>query len=515
MWSFVSGLPVGALAGWLLLREPQPLALAWCAAGGGVALTLVVSQLARWRDDEAERPRHLAAASSVAWIALPAAGAVLGGFGPGSWFYLAAVVAVLGAALFAGTRAIGAAGGPGRWLVRAFVAIVLGALAAPALGSLAAAARGSGVPPLAASLRTFALDVDAGVATRPLPVCSDAPIRARVILERGAHPSLSPDGGAVWFDAPVESEQGRRQIHRLERSTGAVTCWSCGEPGNNVRPAAGDSGATLVFQSDRDASWRHPDNTNVLLGAARTDAARPPSHQLTFSPEPNGHPLLGPGSQVLVWSRRSRGRYEVVGAAIRSGHGGILLGEPSALFTGGAQWVAPLAWSPDGRTLVVASGNPFAPLAAVAIDPATGAATALGEDVAPAASLDGDGGWLALATTRGGHWAGALPAGLGFALAPWAEALGRREALRTTTGVRSGPAGGAWLTGSPSAARTLHLPDDVAAWGEPTGIALEADGSGLVLGQRRSGGGERLVAVSFACSKTASTGSAPVSASPP
>jgi len=507
-WSFVSGLPMGALAGLVLLRAPSPLALAWCAAAGGVALVVAVSLLARWRDDETERPRHLAAASSAGWTALPAAGAVVAGFGPGAWLYLAAVLAALCVALLAGARSIGGAGGPLRWLVRALVAAVLGAIAAPLLGAAAAAARGSGVPPLPGTLRSFIFDVDAAVPTRPLPICSDAPVHTRVILDRGAHPSLSPDGSTLWFDAPVEAEQGRRQIHRLERSTGQVVCWSCGEPGNNTRPSAGDSGVSLVFESDRDASWWHPDDTNVQLATTGTVAPRPPSHQLTFSPGPDGHPVLGPGSQVVAWSRRSGGRYQVVGAAIRSGHGGVLLGQPSPLFEGGAQWVAPLAWSTDGRTLVVARGNPFAPLAAVALDPATGAALALGDDAAPAASLDADGGWLALATARGGHWAGALPAGLGFALAPWAQALARSQALRTTTGLRSGPAGADWLAGAAPSAKMLRLPEDVAAWGEPTGIALERDGSGVVIGQRRGADEERLVSVSLECAQTAAASSA-------
>ena len=510
-WSFASGLPIGALAGLVALRDPQRLGLGWCAAAAGVALAVAVSLLARVNDDEAERPRHLAAAASAGWAALPASIAVLAGFGPGPWLYLAAAVAALAIALFAGARSIGAAGGPVRWLARAGVAIALGALAAPALGAAAAAARGSGVPPLPGAFRNFVLDMDAAVATRPLPVCGDAPIRTAVILDRGAHPSLSPDGAAVWFDASVEAEQGRRQIHRLDRRSGEVICWSCGEPGNNVRPSAGDTGVSLVFESDRDASWRHPDDTNLQLAATGAVGSRPPSRQLTFSLGPDERPLLGPGSQVVAWSRRSGGRYQVVGASIRSGHGGVLLGEPSPLFEGGAQWVAPLAWSRDGRTLVVARGNPFAPLAAVALDPASGATGALGDDAAPAASLDGDGGWLVLATARGGHWAGALPASLGFALAPWAELLGRREPLRTTTGIRSGPAGAPWLAGPAPAAKMLRLPDEVAAWGEPTGIALEPDGSGLVIGQRRAAGDERLVSVSFECARTAAAGRASAS----
>jgi len=508
-WCFVSGLPIGALAAFVLMPRAPAAALAWGAVAGGAALALAASLLARWRDDESERPRHLAAGSSAGWLALPAFAAALLGFAPGAWAYAAASLAALAAALLVGARSIGSGGGPASWLVRAVAAVALGALAAGALGALVAAARGAGVPPLPERFRRAVFDMDAGVATRPLPSCSEESGRPRVLLERGARPALSPDGAVLWFDAPADTDQGRRQIHRLERTSGVVSCWSCGEPGNNTRPAAGDTGASLVFETDRSASWRHPDDTDVQLAVARPGAARPPSRQLTFAPDPDDHPLLSPGSQMIAWSRRDAGRYEVVSAAIRTGHGGVLLGEPGVLFRGGAQWVAPLAWSPDGRTLLVARGNPFAPLAAVALDPATGAAVELGGDAAPAAAFDADGGWLALATARGGHWAGALPAGLGFALAPWAESLGRDHALRTTTGLRSGPAPGAGLGGSAGPPRPLRLPDELARWGEPTGLALEPDGSGFVVGQRRADGAERLVSVPLACTRTAAPEHAP------
>jgi len=490
-WSFASGLPIGALCALVLLPRAAAQALAWGAVVGGALLVLVVSLLARWRDDESDRPRHLATAASAGWAAPPAAAAVLLGFAPGAWAYAIACLAALGVALFAGARAIGPSGGVARWLARALVALGLGVPATLALGALAAAAHGVGVPPLPERFRDFVLDVDASVPTRPLPACEDVPARDEVLLERGAHPSLSPDGALLWFDAPADADHGRRQIHRLERASGEIDCWSCGEPGNNTRPAAGD--ASLVFETDRDAGWRHPGDRDVQLAATRATGARPPSRQLTFSPDPDVRPLLGPGSRMVAWSRREAGRYQVVAASIRSGHGGVLLGEPGVLFEGGAEWVAPLAWSADGRTLVIARGNPFAPLAALALDPATGAVATLAADAAPGAAFDGDGGWLALATARGGHWAGALPSALGFALAPWAEALSGRAELRSTSGVRAGPAATSAAVGA------LHLPEPLAQWGEPTGIAVEPDGSGFVLGQRSADGAERLVQVSLSC----------------
>ena len=58
------------------LRDPAPLHLVWGALGGGVLLAVVVSLLARGHDDEFERGRHLAAATSFGWAAVPAAVAV-------------------------------------------------------------------------------------------------------------------------------------------------------------------------------------------------------------------------------------------------------------------------------------------------------------------------------------------------------------------------------------------------------------------------------------------------------
>jgi hypothetical protein len=101
--------------------------------------------------------------------------------------------------------------------------------------------------------------------------------------------------------------------------------------------------------------------------------------------------------------RRSAGRYDVVAASIRSGHGGLLLGTPGLLASGGAQWIAPVAWSPDGRMLLVARGNPFAPLAMEAVEPTRFERQLLGSDAALAGSFDGDGGWLDFATTRPLH----------------------------------------------------------------------------------------------------------------
>lgn len=497
-WSFASGLPLGAFAAIAWARDPAT-ALTWApwgALAGGLLLALATTLLARWRDDEPERGRHLAMAASAGWLAVPAGLAWWLGFAPGRTGWLALCAAVLGLALWRGARTLGPAGGLPRQALRAALYVTGGALAALVIGALAAALGGAGFREPNPRLAALVYDLDAAVATRALPSCAPEPEAVRVLLERGAHPSLSPDGRVLWFDAAPEGG-GARQIHRLERASGEVACWTCGEPGNNVRPHAGDTGLGLVFDSDRHASWLHPDDTDVYLASTKRAMA---SRRLTFRPGPDERALLGPGARLVVWSRREGGRYEVVSAAVRSGHGGILLGEPGVLARGGAEWIAPLAWASDARTLVVGRGNPFAPLAGVAFDPATGEEARVGEGLAPAASFTPDGGWLAFATAQGGHWGGAFPGALGFALGPHATALALDRPLLSNTVVRSGP------TAEAAAAGALALPAELAGWGEPTGLALEPDGAGFVLGQRRAGAAgveERLVEVTLSCGGTA------------
>jgi hypothetical protein len=494
LWGFLCGLPLGALVA--LVAGGTVQWLAWGAAASGVALGVGVGWLGGFRDDEPERSRHLAAAAGSAWLALPAGLAVWLGLAPDPWIFVALVMLATGAALFVAARAIGPAGGGVRWLARALGFALLGG---PALFGLAAGWAGLHGPAVREPVTSFAsavYDLDARVATRPLPACSAKPRALRVLSERGAHPSLSADGRFVWFDAASAEDGGRRQIHRLDRNAGTSECWTCGEPGDNVRPAVGDGGRSLVFESDRGAGWRHPDDSDVYQLSTRRKGS---SRRLTFSPGPDARPLLAPASRIVAWSRRERGRYEVVAAAIRSGHGGLLLGNVGVLATGGARWVAPLAWSPDARTLVIGRGNPFAPLEAIAIDPATSSAARLGDDVV-AAGFVADGAWLAVATAQGEHPAGALPEAFGFALGPWADALSRRRPLLRGSGVRSGAAS------DPDAASALELSDEVARWGAPTGLALEPDGSGLLLGQRRStpdGVEERLLEIAFQCDLTA------------
>ncbi len=500
LWSFACGLPIGAFAAVATSPDADTAAARayWGAAAGGLVLALLTEWLARRRDDEHDRGRHLAIGASASWLAIPAAIASWLGFGPGPVPWLGVCAVVLGLALWRGARAIGPAGGPLRPALAAVTWLAVGAVAALAIGTAMAAMRGGGpVASPSPRLASTVYDFDASVVTQPLPSCERAPRAVRTLLETGARPSLGPDGRILWFDAPVAGEEGRRQIHRFDRETGVIECWTCGEPGNNVRPDAGDSGLALVFESDRAANWLSPDDTEIfLLGTAR----RGPSRRLTFRPGPDESPRLGPRSQLVVWSRRERGHYQVVSAALRSGHGGILLGNVGVLATAGAEWIAPLGWASDGRTLVLGRGNPFAPLEGLAVDPATGSVSALGTDLAPSVAFVADGGWLAFPTAQGGHWAGALPRSLGFALAPWARSRSRERPLLHGTGVRSGPAS------DPTVSHELALPAEWANWGAPTGLALDPDGRGLVLGQRREtshGIDERLVEISLDCDGTA------------
>ena len=98
-------------------REHQAAQLAWGAGAGAAALLGVVSLLARRRDDEPERGRHLAMGASAGWLALPACGAALLGFAPGGRPLAALVVLALSLSLAAAIRAMNgeSIGAPAPW----------------------------------------------------------------------------------------------------------------------------------------------------------------------------------------------------------------------------------------------------------------------------------------------------------------------------------------------------------------------------------------------------------------
>lgn len=346
--------------------------------------------------------------------------------------------------------------------------------------------------PLPGSERSGAIyELDARVVTLALPPCAPRVASSRVLLDRGAHPRLSPEGDLVWFDAAAD---GRRQVHRLAMAGGDAQCWTCEEAGNNERPSPGEGSRAVAFDTDRYATRWAPFDREIQLAAGRGARPSAPSVRLTLDPAADLAPVLGPGAQVLVWSRQERGRSSLVGAGIRSGHGGILLGPASLLVSGGLSAVWPLAWSPDARSLVFVRGNPLGTLHAFRLDPATGQETWLGAGaVAAPAGASGDGGWLALATSADDGLAARLPGWLGFVLAP----------LRMATGGHAPLQGSGARAGEPLAPGMAIDLGPLSSWGWPTGVALAPDGRSLVLGQRRStpaGVEERLVEARLDCS---------------
>lgn len=491
IWGLVAGAPVGVLAAFAAGARSWT-ALEIGAALGGAALLLAVHLAGRFASPEAERGAHLARGASVGLAALPAAAASWLGLQPGALAALAAVVAVLAVRLGFAMRASGPGGGWIRQLADAALAVVAGAVISLAAAALVAALGGPARGPSGGEgLASYVYGIDAGVALGPDPGCAPE-VAAQEVLGSGASPAVGDDGRTVWFEAP--GPDGRRQIHRLDRAEGSVRCWTCNEPGNNRRPKLSANGASIVFETDRHRAAFEP--VNVELHAFSARAAEPKgSRRLTFDPAPDAFGSLDPGGRALVWSSGRGGRYAVARAALLTGHGGLLLGEPGALVAGGATWVAPLAWSPDARALVVLRGDPFGVQHAFALDPATGRETALSRPEARvvAASFSSDGATLAVATTRPAAASAALPEWLGF-LTGRLEALGAAEPARFRgSGVRMGPSDGA-LSEVPLG--------DVARYGYPTGVALEPDARALVLGQRRAAPGraeERLVRIELRC----------------
>jgi hypothetical protein len=486
VWCFLGGLAPGALAALAFGPPAWPLArLVAAGALAGGALALLVAALAR--RGSPERGRALAAAAGLGHAGWPALGAAWLGLAPGPRALAGAVLLLLfGALLARAARAPAGRASPAR---AAALGLAGGALAALVAGG-AWARLGAVSPVLGGDAAAGIFDLDARIAPRPLPRCGPAPTRVEVLLERGAHPRLTRDGAALWFDAP--GPDGRRQVHRLLLPGGEVACFTCGEPGENRRPDPSDTGTSVLFESDRDRSARTPSNTNLRLISARGEPGSRASRQLTFDPGRDDHALFAPDGRSLLWSRGADGRFDVVAAAFSRGHGGLLLTAPRVVVAGGSAWVAPLAWSPDARALVVGRGGPRRPFAAELLDPANGALAALGP--LAGAAFSADGGRIALTRAPGAAGPG-LRAGLGFLLGPLAVARGGPPAAP--------PGPSALETGDTGAeAAPVELGPE-AAWGAPTGVALGPAGDWLVLGQRRAAaaGGveERLLRVTLDC----------------
>lgn len=505
LWVFVAGCPVGAVAFLACVLHPGPapgallaLALSHPAAGAaassalvGTFAVLVASRLARLPADEPERPLHLAAGATFGLASLPAAAAAWLDLAPGPAAHAALAAVALAAGLLHGARAQGSAGG---WLRRAGLAAaaVAGASAALlALSVLLALAEGSGAalpPGLAASV----LEVDARTPLGPARRCAPSG-PAEVLLSRGARPAFGPAGRVLWLDAPVDS--GVRQIHRLDLETGALSCWTCGEPGDNLRPRPTADGRAVLFVTTRRAgplAVRRRD-----LHSVRATGARPPggSRRLTFDDAAHDLPVAPPVAATVVFTRRARGRSDVVAAPLRTGHGGVLLGAAVPLLGGGPAFAAAGGWSPDARTLVWLRGNPLAPLEAVAVDPATGAERSLGAGVAwnAGASFAADGGLVALATASRASPLGLAPGWLGAALAPLALRRDEAGVLFRGSGLR--------LVGADGVPADFDL-GEAGRFGAPTGISLAPDLGSVVLGQRREVDGrpeERILRIPLRC----------------
>lgn len=485
--AFAAGAPVGVLGA--LAWRGSSLALEVSALAGGALLLLAVAIAGRFASPEAERG-HLTRAACIGFTALPAAAAAWLGLAPGAGFTFGVAVALLILGIARAMRASGSSGGPLGQPRAIGAALGLGTLATvAAAGGLAAFGAGGFESPAPGLLAESAHDVDANVALGPDFGCEPKPASSQY-LGAGARPVLGEGGAVVWFDA--ESTDGRRQIYRLLRASGARRCWTCGEPGDNRRPRLAPDGTSIVFETNRHVTAREPVNWELHLIGVRT-AEPTPSRRLTYDPAPDTFGDFAPHGGRLLWSSGGHGRFTVAVAELRSDRGGLVLGKASELVAGGAAWVAPLGWAPDARTLVTLRGDPFGLQEAAASDPATGKRTPLGWPGAHtvAASFSADGSRIAVATTRPAAATAALPEALGFLVARLA-ALGSREPTRfRVSGVRIGP----------SAARELApvALGEIETFGYPTGLALEPDGRAFVLGQRGARGEERLVRIELFC----------------
>jgi hypothetical protein len=354
-WSFLCGVPLGVLGTVSLVREPG---LAQLAAGGLAGATvLLVAALgaARRGDDAPDRSLHVAGAASAAWLSVPAVAASVLDLGPPAWGWLVGVTGWLAARLWRAGRVSGDAGSTRGLVLRSLAALALGTLLVPALSALWAAFPRPGTP-LDPDVRAAAYHIDSGVALTPRRSCALRVARSTRLVS-GASPRLAADPTILWYEAT--GPQGRRQVHRLDRSSGAIRCLTCGQPGNNRRPAPHPTGDAVLFDTDRYATRWRPRDTDVMVGIATDGGPERSPRRLTHEPGADDHPLYDPSGQGFVASVSRGGRYRVERRAIRSGHGGLVLAGAQELFRGGASWSAALAWSGDARSLVLVAGNPL------------------------------------------------------------------------------------------------------------------------------------------------------------
>jgi hypothetical protein len=488
-WTFFCGAPLGALCALAIDPQLGSLVFGLGSLAGGLALVLVAHLATRLGDADLERGWHLAGGATWALASVPAIAAALVGLGPTAPWLLSLCAAAAVAGVVLGARRRGPARSAAGWLASAAVVLAISSLGLVGLGALRAAFSPD-LPAVSEQRAEAIYDADARIITQPLPSCLPRIAASRLLLDRGAHPRLGGDGHHLWFDA--ETEEGTRQVHRLELETLLVTCWTCGEPGNNQRPAPQRPGHSMIFDSDRHRSPTEPSNTELYL--TRAVGSPGPARRISFHPGADDHALFMT-SGVVVWSRGWGSTYDVVSATIRSGHGSRFLGTPGRMFRGGTHWAIPLSWSADLRHLVVGDGQPLRPLRVTLLDPATNIARTLPEQVAPgsAATFTADGGWMLIASTERAGIASLLPSALGFLLPRIAPGVADAGRFRTTQ-VRMGE--------PEHEGQTIEL-GEIGSWGYPTGISSSPTGQSFVLGQRRQTGAgveERLLELVLDCS---------------
>ena len=494
IWAFVAGFPVGVLAAkaWLV-SQPSPSRILYCGAGVGIVWLLIVSAVDFIRERDPWRQHHLGVAASAGLVAVGPLIALLRGLGSESLLAAMALSVMAAAAIHAAfTKAM--PGGAPRQLAAAGGHLVVGILLTCAI-TYFAANQGKRPPEFDERRAALILDIDAKVATRATPQCRTEAQKGEILLERGARPRFSSSGDLLWFDA--ETADGTRQIHTIRLDSGEVTCWTCGEDGNNLRPVPGP--LSVVFETDRYTTWSDPLNTDLHLlrtpSSGQRDGA---SKRLTHLPGPDSHAVIGPEADRIVWSRLESGRYAVVSARLSQSHGGLSLGRNTVLEAGGTLWMAPVAWSPDARTLAVATGNPYSPLSVHGVDFATGETVDLGDDVAGAGSVtfNGDGAVVVTAVASGagnapGSW---IPDTGSFALGGFAAHSERNGPLLHSEG--------AILRVAERGEAGTQIPlGEAGDWGAFTGVSALPDLSAVVIGQHRTSGdgAERMLWIDLDC----------------
>lgn len=349
-------------------------------------------------------------------------------------------------------------GGVARWLA---FHLVVGAGVTVGAAAYHASSAGSGatIPPV---IQTVAFNVDATVPLDPELVCEPSLHDSRVLVEHGSHPSFDGDQRAVWYEAP--GPEGRIQIHRISLGDGDRVCWTCGEPGNNRRPSRNPKGQGLFFETDRHGAWDvHAISTELHKGA------QPVSKRLTEAGSLDRFGLYDPTGKGLIWSHSGSGRFSIQVASLVTGHGGLILGSSRTLVAGGTAWVGPLAWAPDGRSLVYGLGIGPGVVQATLLDPGLGTERPLGPVTGPGSvSFSRDGQVMAVVQSEA---AVPGPASLGFLLAR----------IAVDAEERPGPA--FLALGSPRGELVRVDLGELAAAGPPVGVSLAPKGRSLVLSQ--------------------------------